>query len=102
MTTPCHETSTQKTAIQTTRFTVGTCTFGLVLVASTLQGICAILLGSEERWLVGQLRSIFPQTTLQKESKELDEVFNRVVQFIETSTATLALPLHIHGTAFQK
>ena len=39
---------------------------------------------------------------LQKESKELDEVFNRVVQFIETSTATLALPLHIHGTAFQK
>jgi O-6-methylguanine DNA methyltransferase len=102
MTTPCHETSTQKTAIQTIRFTVGTCTFGLVLVASTLQGICAILLGSEERWLVGKLRSIFPRATLQKESKELDEVFNRVVQFIETSTTTPALPLHIHGTAFQK
>src|SRR5580704_3587125 len=79
MTTPCHETSAQKTAIQTIRFTVGTCTFGLVLVASTLQGICAILLGSEERWLVGQLRSIFPRATLQKESKELDEVLNRVV-----------------------
>ena len=102
MTTPCHETSTQKTAIQTIRFTVGTCTFGLVLVASTLQGICAILLGSEERWLVGQLRSIFPRATLQKESKELDEVLNRVVQFIETSTTTPALPWHIHGTAFQK
>ena len=49
-----------------------------------------------------QLRSIFPQTTLQKESEEHDEVLNRVVQFIETSTAPLALPLHIRGTAFQK
>jgi 6-O-methylguanine DNA methyltransferase, DNA binding domain len=29
-------------------------------------------------------------------------LFNRVVQFIETSTATLALPLHIYGTAFQR
>ena len=29
-------------------------------------------------------------------------MLNRVVQFIETSTATLALPLDIDGTAFQK
>ena len=29
-------------------------------------------------------------------------MFDRVVQFIETSTAPLALPLHIRGTAFQK
>ena len=37
-----------------------------------------------------------------KESKELDEVLNRVVQFIETSTTTSALPLYIDGTVFQK
>jgi AraC family transcriptional regulator of adaptative response/methylated-DNA-[protein]-cysteine methyltransferase len=102
MTTPCHETLTKKAAIETIHFTVGTCTFGLVLVANTMQGICAILLGSEERSLVRQLCSIFPRTTLQKESKEPDEVLNRVVQFIDSSTATLALPLHIRGTPFQK
>jgi AraC family transcriptional regulator, regulatory protein of adaptative response / methylated-DNA-[protein]-cysteine methyltransferase len=94
--------SAQKTGLQRITFRVGGCTLGLVLVASTPQGICAILLGSDEKALVGQLRSIFPQAALQKESKELDDVLNRVVQFIETPTATFALLLDIGGTAFQK
>jgi AraC family transcriptional regulator of adaptative response/methylated-DNA-[protein]-cysteine methyltransferase len=102
MITTLHERSSQKTAIRTIAFRFGTCTLGLVLVATTPQGICAILLGSYEKALVGQLRSIFPQAALQKDSKELDEVLNRVVQFVDTPTATLALLLDIRGTAFQK
>jgi AraC family transcriptional regulator, regulatory protein of adaptative response / methylated-DNA-[protein]-cysteine methyltransferase len=98
MITTLRETSAQKTAIQTITFRVGTCTLGLVLVATTPQGICAILLGSDERALVRQLRSIFLQAALQKDSK----VLNRVIQFIETPVATLALLLDIGGTAFQK
>lgn len=102
MITTLRETSAQKTGLQRITFRVGSCTLGLVLVASTPQGICAILLGSDEKALVRQLRSIFPQAALQKESKELDDVLNRVVQFIETPTATFALLLDIGGTAFQK
>jgi AraC family transcriptional regulator, regulatory protein of adaptative response / methylated-DNA-[protein]-cysteine methyltransferase len=102
MITTLRETSAQKTGLQRITFRVGSCTLGLVLVASTPQGICAILLGSDEKALVGQLRSIFPQAALQKESKELDDVLNRVVQFIERPTATFALLLDIGGTAFQK
>ena len=102
MITTLRETSAQKTAIQTITFRVGTCTLGLVLAATTPQGICAILLGSDERALVRQLRSIFLQAALQKDSKVLDKVLNRVIQFIETPVATLALLLDIGGTAFQK
>jgi AraC family transcriptional regulator, regulatory protein of adaptative response / methylated-DNA-[protein]-cysteine methyltransferase len=102
MITTLRETSAQKTGLQRITYRVGSCTLGLVLVASTPQGICAILLGSDEKALVGQLRSIFPQAALQKESKELDDVLNRVVQFIERPTATFALLLDIGGTAFQK
>ena len=102
MITTLGETSAQNTAIQTINFRVGTCVLGLVLVATTLQGICAILLGSDEKALVGQLRSIFPQAALQKEGIELEDVLNRVLQFIETPTATFALLLDIGGTAFQK
>jgi len=102
MITTLRETSAQKTGLQRITLRVGSCTLGLVLVASTPQGICAILLGSDEKALVGQLRSIFPQAALQKESKELDDVLNRVVQFIETPTATFALLLDIGGTAFRK
>jgi hypothetical protein len=52
-----HETSAQKTAAQTITFRVGTCVLGLVLVATTPLGICAILPGSDEKALVGQLHS---------------------------------------------
>jgi AraC family transcriptional regulator of adaptative response/methylated-DNA-[protein]-cysteine methyltransferase len=97
-----HETPVQNSAIQTIPFGVGTCTLGLVLVATTAQGVCAILLGSDEKVLIGQLRSIFPLATLHKDSKQLDEALNRIVQFIETPIAPLALPLDIRGTAFQK
>ncbi len=102
MTSTCNETSIQKTAIQTIPFAVGPCTLGLVLVATTSHGICAILLGGDEKSLVGQLRSIFPQVTLQRESKELGEVLNEVVQFIEAPTASLVLPLDMRGTPFQR
>jgi AraC family transcriptional regulator of adaptative response/methylated-DNA-[protein]-cysteine methyltransferase len=102
MITTLHKTPAQKAAIQTITFRVGTCTLGLVLVATTPQGVCAILLGNDEKALAGQLRSIFLQAALQKDSKELDEVLNRVVHFIKTPTATLELLLDIGGTAFQK
>ena len=102
MITTLRETSAQKTGLQRITFRVGSGTLGLVLVATTPQGICAILLGSDEKALVGQLRPIFPQAALQKDSRELGEVLNRVVQFIETPTATLALLLDIGGTPFQK
>ncbi|PWT81098.1 MAG: hypothetical protein C5B58_10365 [Acidobacteria bacterium] len=102
MTSTYREMRAQKTAIETITFTVGFCTLGRILVGTTAQGICAILLGSEERSLVCQLRSIFPDASLQKESKELDEMLNRIVQFIETPAGILNQPLDIRGTTFQK
>jgi O-6-methylguanine DNA methyltransferase len=60
------------------------------------------LLGSDEKALAGQLRSIFPQATLQKAGKEFDETLNHIVEYIDTPTGALALPLDIRGTAFQR
>jgi AraC family transcriptional regulator of adaptative response/methylated-DNA-[protein]-cysteine methyltransferase len=102
MTTTDHETLDQKPAIQTVTFGIGTCTLGLALVAATSQGICAILLGSNEKALASQLRSIFPQAILRKAGKEFEETLNDVVDYIEMPTGALALPLDIRGTAFQK
>jgi AraC family transcriptional regulator of adaptative response/methylated-DNA-[protein]-cysteine methyltransferase len=102
MTTTCYETLTRKRAIQAIDFRVGTCALGSVLVASTSQGVCAILLGSEAEPLVRQLRSIFPQATLLERNKELEEMLNSVTQFIETPAAAIGLPLDKHGTPFQR
>jgi len=97
-----HETLDQKPAIQTIAFGTGTCALGLALGAATSQGICAILMGSNEKALVGQLRSIFPHAILRKAGKEFEETLNYVVEYIEMPTGALALPLDIRGTAFQK
>jgi AraC family transcriptional regulator of adaptative response/methylated-DNA-[protein]-cysteine methyltransferase len=102
MTTMHHETLDQKPAIQTIAFGTGTCALGLALVAATSQGICAILLGSNEKALAIQLRSIFPRAILRKAGKEFEETLNRVVEYIEMPTSALALPLDIRGTAFHK
>ena len=102
MTTMHYETLDQKPAIQTIAFGTGTCALGLALVAATSQGICAILLGSNEKALAGQLRSIFPHAILRKAGKEFEETLNYVVEYIETPTGALALPLDIRGTAFHK
>ena len=102
MITTIHETSAQTTSLESIHFSVGTCTLGLVLVASTSQGICAILLGSNEKALVGQLRSLFSKATLHKENGESNEVMNCVIRFIETPTAAFDLPLDIRGTPLQK
>ena len=97
-----HETLDQKPAIQTITFGIGTSTLGLALVAATSQGVCAILLGSNEKALAGQLRSIFPHAILRKAGKEFEETLNHVVEYIATPTGALALPLDIRGTAFQQ
>ena len=102
MTTMHYETLDQKPAIQTIAFGTGTCALGLALVAATSQGICAILLGSNEKALAGQLRSIFPHAILRKAGKEFEETLNHVVEYIATPTGALALPLDIRGTAFQQ
>ena len=102
MSTTDHEALDQKPAIQTITFGIGTCTLGLALVAATSRGICAILLGSNEKALAGQLRSIFLHAILRKSGKEFEETLNQVVEYIEMPTGAVALPLYIRGTAFQK
>jgi AraC family transcriptional regulator, regulatory protein of adaptative response / methylated-DNA-[protein]-cysteine methyltransferase len=102
MTTTRLETPTQITATRTINFGFRPCTLGLVVVATRSQDICAILLGSDERTLLRQLRSIFPRATLQNAGKEFEGILNSVIQFIETPTAALDLPLDIRGTEFQK
>ena len=96
------ETSAQRTGVQTITFGVGSTAFGLILVASTSQGICAVLLGSSQRVLIGQLRSAFPMATLRDGQREFGHILNSLVHHVETPTIAPALSLDVHGTSFQK
>ena len=89
---------------ETIRHATSPGSLGVVLVAATARGICAILLGSEPTMLLGDLRARFPRAILENAAPDFAECIAQVVALVDdpASNPTLALPLDIRGTAFQR
>jgi AraC family transcriptional regulator, regulatory protein of adaptative response / methylated-DNA-[protein]-cysteine methyltransferase len=84
-------------------FAVGeTASLGSVLVASSLQGVCAILLGDDPELLVRDLQDRFPRAEIVGGDAEYEQTIARVIGFLESPKDPLDLPLDIRGTAFQQ
>lgn len=83
-------------------FSTGETPLGLVLVARSARGICAILIGSEAGELTADLAVRFPQNTLVRNDRKLDGDLEKIRRFIETPAQGLDLDLDIHGTPFQR
>lgn len=85
-------------------YTTGSCTLGVILVASSPTGICAISLGDTAEQLIDDLRARFPRARVDESDATLGERLAQVIQLVEHPTATAAaeLPLDIRGTAFQQ
>lgn len=84
------------------RYAVAPCSLGLVLVAGTPRGICAIEFGDDADALVGELRARLPRATLKPAEADFHDWLETVLSFIEAPAKGLDLPLDIRGTAFQQ
>ena len=85
------------------RFAVVPCFLGLVLVAATSQGICAIDFGDTAESLEKNLRGRFPKAVFQNPDPQFKAVIGKVLAFTENPhRGPLGLPLDIQGTAFQR
>ncbi|WP_235914412.1 bifunctional DNA-binding transcriptional regulator/O6-methylguanine-DNA methyltransferase Ada [Rugamonas rivuli] len=84
------------------RFAIGACSLGAILVASTEQGICAILMDDDPDVLVRDLQDRFPKAELIGAEPEFEQVVSRVVGMVERPEIGLDLPLDVRGTAFQQ
>ncbi|WP_420467304.1 bifunctional DNA-binding transcriptional regulator/O6-methylguanine-DNA methyltransferase Ada [Panacagrimonas sp.] len=89
-------------AQQDIRFAVGQCSLGAVLVASSAQGVCAILLGGDPDALARDLQDRFPQANLIGGDAGFEAQVAAVVGLVEAPTGSLDLPLDVRGTAFQQ
>ncbi|MCW8305444.1 bifunctional DNA-binding transcriptional regulator/O6-methylguanine-DNA methyltransferase Ada [Acidiphilium sp. PA] len=89
-------------ASETIRFAVGQCSLGAILVASSTQGVVAILLGDEPEALIHDLETRFPNATLIGDDPAYQSLIARVVGLIETPRQPADLALDIRGTAFQQ
>jgi AraC family transcriptional regulator of adaptative response/methylated-DNA-[protein]-cysteine methyltransferase len=86
---------------ETISYATGPCSLGMVLVAATERGICAILLGDNEAGLQADLASRFPRAAI-SHSVDFTDYLAQVIAKIEAPGTSLALPLDIRGTAFQR
>ena len=86
----------------TIRFAVGECSLGSVLVASSEEGVCAILLGDDPDALARDLQDRFPRANLIGGDRDFERVVSRVVGLVERPQVGCDLPLDVQGTAFQQ
>ena len=86
----------------TIHFAVGECSLGSILVASSDQGVCAILLGEDPAQLTRDLQDRFPRASLIGGDPNYERLISRVVGFVEQPRVGLNLPLDVQGTAFQQ
>jgi AraC family transcriptional regulator of adaptative response/methylated-DNA-[protein]-cysteine methyltransferase len=84
------------------RFAVGSSSLGLVLVAATARGICAVLFGASHEGLRRDLARRFPRADLVPADGEFASTVAEVVRIIERPGEPSRLPLDIRGTSFQE
>lgn len=87
---------------QTIRFALAECSLGSLLVASTEQGVCCVLLGDDPQMLIEDLQQRFAAAKLIGADGLYEQTVAQVVALIEQPKLGLALPLDIQGTAFQQ
>jgi len=75
---------------------------GLVLVAATERGVCAIALHDSPDVLTQHLHQLFPKATIQEADENVGTWVDQALALIEQPDRAVDLPLDVQGTAFQQ
>lgn len=87
---------------ETIAFVLATSSLGLVLIAQTARGLCAVLLGVDGETLRAELAARFPKADIRHGDADLRRQAAAVVALIEAPEREAPeLPLDLEGTVFQ-
>jgi len=75
---------------------------GLILVAATEQGICAIEFGDSENELQLRLQARFPKARFVESDAVFQGWVGQVLAHVQRPSGVLELPLDVQGTVFQR
>jgi AraC family transcriptional regulator, regulatory protein of adaptative response / methylated-DNA-[protein]-cysteine methyltransferase len=81
-------------------YATAACPLGRILIAATERGLCSVILGASDEYLVGELRKQFPAAQIRADSA-LDAMLAQVLTQFTDHPATLDLPLDLRATGFQ-
>jgi methylated-DNA-[protein]-cysteine S-methyltransferase/AraC family transcriptional regulator of adaptative response/methylated-DNA-[protein]-cysteine methyltransferase len=80
----------------------GDCAFGTVLIARSMEGVCAILLGDDTRALEDDLARRFPHSTLVPNEALVRDDQAKVARYADRAFERLDLTLDMRGTPIQR
>ena len=83
-------------------YAIGACALGQVLVARSVKGVCAILIGADHCALQADLAARFPDAKLIANEVVVQDDLAKVIRFVESPAEGLHLPLDLRGTPFQR
>jgi AraC family transcriptional regulator, regulatory protein of adaptative response / methylated-DNA-[protein]-cysteine methyltransferase len=84
------------------RHTIEPCSMGVMLVAATQRGVCAIEFADTEQALLERLQARFPKAELQAGDPQFKQWVAQISRYLDQPTAALDLPLDVQGTVFQR
>ncbi|SDG53810.1 AraC family transcriptional regulator, regulatory protein of adaptative response / methylated-DNA-[protein]-cysteine methyltransferase [Pseudomonas benzenivorans] len=87
---------------ETLRYAIAACPLGQLLLASSAQGVCALLFGDAPTELEHELRQRFAAAHLERDDAGLGDWLQQVLGQIEEPQRAAQLPLDLRGTAFQQ
>jgi AraC family transcriptional regulator of adaptative response/methylated-DNA-[protein]-cysteine methyltransferase len=82
-------------------YTIASSSLGLLLVAATERGVCAVKLGDSEAGLASDLLSEYPSAKIQRADSALRKPVQELLGYLSGKQPDLQLPLDIQATAFQ-
>ena len=89
-------------AVETISYATGECALGQVLVARSVKGVCAILIGNVSNELEADLAARFPKANLVVNNAVVHDDLAKVIRFVDKPAEGLYLPLDMRGTPFQR
>lgn len=76
--------------------------FGLLLLAATQKGICAVRIGDSQRVLVDELKSEFNNAEITETDSKLSEWGQMLIDYLAGSSPWPKLPFDVKATAFNE
>jgi AraC family transcriptional regulator, regulatory protein of adaptative response / methylated-DNA-[protein]-cysteine methyltransferase len=83
------------------KYTIVPCPLGLLLVAATDRGVCAVKLGDSDAKLSADLANEYPSASIHRDDSCMSAEVNQLLSYLEGRRPDLQLPLDIQATAFQ-
>jgi AraC family transcriptional regulator of adaptative response/methylated-DNA-[protein]-cysteine methyltransferase len=92
----------QRGAGERLRYAFAACPLGLLLLAASARGVCALLFGDERETLRAELHQRFAAAELEEDPQGLGDWLGATLRQLEEPARAAQLPLDLRGSAFQQ